>query len=286
MEVMLSRRGQCFFGFLFLLIILVASSFAESNRIRLGLLTAVPQKWELEQNWLTFERIFMAHRNQEIDLVVTPECFLDGYAASSKDWTQARFEQIAQDIESSSYIRRLRSLAKEHKTAILFGFTEACRGKYYNCALLVDKAGEVLGHYHKTHLQAHDLRFSAGDSLPVFATEWGKLGVLICADRRWPEAARVLRLKGSRILLIPSYGMSHLDNEWWMRTRSYENECFLAFVHPLVAFVSDPNGQVLAKLQTNVPDMLVCDVDLSQVHENNQLRDRRPDLYREIVSPR
>jgi predicted amidohydrolase len=112
------------------------------------------------------------------------------------------------------------------------------------------------------------------------------VGIVICADRRWPETARVLRLKGARILLIPSYGMWGLDNEWWMRTRAYENENFLAFAHPQVAFVADPKGAIAARLQSNIPGMLVCDVDLSRVSDKNHIRDRRPELYGEIVKPK
>lgn len=180
----------------------------------------------------------------------------------------------------------MRALAEKYKTAILFGFTEKAGNRIYNCALMVDRNGHIAGHYYKTHLQNHDLRFSPGNDLPVFDMAWGKIGVLICADRRWPETARVLRLKGAGIILIPSYGMWHLENEWWMRTRSYENENFIAFVHPNVAFVSDPKGQIVAKLQSNVPGMLVCDVDPSQGTETNHIKDRRPELYKAITEPK
>ena len=269
------------------IICVTAGAFGQtSEKVRLGLFSAMPLKWDLEANWRTFERTFLAHANQSIDIVVTPECFLDGYTAAAKDWTPQRFAQIAQDVNTSPYIARVRELAEKHKTAILFGYTENAGGKLYNCALLVDRNGRIAGHYHKTHLQDHDLRFSPGESLPVFDTAWGKTGVLICADRRWPETARVLRLKGAKIVLIPSYGMWHLENEWWMRTRSYENENFLAFVHPNVAFLSDPKGQIVARLQSNVPQMLVCDADLSRVTDTNHIRDRRPDLYGEISKTR
>ena len=222
------------------LIVLAPLQAQEPRKLRLGLFTAMPVKWDLESNWRTFERTLSAHASEGIDVTVTPECFLDGYAASAKDWTKDKFDRIAQDAGSSSYIARVRALAVKYRTAIVFGFTEKAAGRPYNCALLVDREGRVAGHYHKTHLQTHDVRFSPGADLPVFDMPWGKTGVLICADRRWPEAARVLRLKGARITLIPSYGMWSLDNEWWMRTRSYENENFIAFVHPRVAFVSDP----------------------------------------------
>lgn len=253
------------------------------DNIRLGLFTAMPVKWDLEANWRTFRDTVEAYSEQGVDLVVTPECFLDGYAASAKDWTPERFDEIAQEAGASPYLARLRRLAKTHRLWILFGYTEKRDGKYYNAALLVDREGRTAGQYYKTHLQNHDLRFAPGEDLPVFDTPWGKLGILICADRRWPETARVLRLKGARLTLIPSYGMWHLDNEWWMRTRSYENENFLAFTHPNVAFVSDPGGRIVAKLQSNVAGMLVCDLDLSKVTGTKHIRDRRPDLYGEIL---
>jgi predicted amidohydrolase len=71
-----------------------------------------------------------------------------------------------------------------------------------------------------------------------------------------------------------------------MRTRAYENENFVAFVHPSVAFVADPQGRILSKLQSNRPAMLVCDLDLAQVTDTRHIRDRRPELYGELVAPR
>jgi len=268
------------------LFLTAAFSDRQSEKLRLGLFTGmVPVRWDLETNWRAFERAFVEHTSEGIDLVVTPECFLDGYAAEAKDWTLERFSQIAQEVATSPYIGKVCSLAKKHNTSIVFGFTENDHGKFYDCALLVDRKGEIAGHYHKTHLQDHDLRFSPGQDLPVFETAWGKCGILICADRRWPETARVLRVRGARIILIPSYGMWHLDNEWWMRTGSYENENFVAFVHLQVAFVSDPQGQIAAKLQNNVPSMLVCEINLSQVSDRAHIRDRRPELYEDIARP-
>src|ERR1043165_4692550 len=108
------------------------------NKVRLGLFTAVSIKWDLEGNWQIFERAFLAHANEGIELVVTPECFLDGYAVEAKDWNADRFAGIAQDVATSPYISRVKNLAEKHKTAILFGFTEKADGRLYNCALMVD----------------------------------------------------------------------------------------------------------------------------------------------------
>lgn len=267
------------------LFLLALGSAGAQDKVRVGLFTAMPVKWDLETNWRMFEETVARHASERPDVIVTPECFLDGYVASAKDWNAERFNAIAQDEATSPYIAKVRAMAEKYRASILFGFTEKREGKIYNTALLIDKNGKTVGRYHKTHLQAHDLRFAPGEDLPVFDTGWGKSGVLICADRRWPETARVLRLRGSRLTLIPSYGVWSIDNEWWMRTRAYENENFVAFAHPNVAFVADPKGQIVAKLQSNVPGMLVVDVDLSQVSTNHHIDDRRPDLYRDIALP-
>ena len=123
---------------------------------------------------------------------------------------------------------------------------------------------QLTGVYHKTHLQTHDRQFDAGQSLPVFESPWGPLGVMICADRRWPETARVLRLQGARLILCPSDGMAHEANEWWMRTRAYENDCFIAFAHPRTSFVADPAGNLAGRLVGAKGDVLAIDIDLER----------------------
>ena len=78
---------------------------------------------------------------------------------------------------------------------------------------------------------------------------------------------------------MPTYGMWGDENEWWMRTRSYENQMFVCFTHPNVSLITNPKGKVEAKLESNEPDVLVHTIDLAQVHEGNHLENRRPDLY-------
>src|SRR5678816_942036 len=81
----------------------------QSDKLRLGLYSAVPARWDLDANWATFERTVMAHASDGIDLIVTPECYLDGYVVEASDWEPQRFAAIAQDVETSPYIKRLRA---------------------------------------------------------------------------------------------------------------------------------------------------------------------------------
>ena len=243
------------------------------------MLKAMPRKWDVEGNWAIFEEQFRRHQGDGIDVFITPECFLDGYAVTEEDWTVPKFAEVAQDVSESTYLQRIRDMARQTKTHIVFGFTELLDSFFYNCALLVDADGEIMGKYHKTHLQNHDHRFAPGQDLPVFDLDIGCVGMVICADRRWPESIRTLRLKGAEICLMPTYGMWHLDNEWWMRTRSYENQMFVCFAHPNAALITNPKGGVEAKLQSNLPDVLVHEIDLSEVTDDNHLTNRRPELY-------
>ena len=250
-----------------------------NRKIIIGMLKATPSKWDVKDNWAIFQEQFRRHQGDGIDVFITPECFLDGYAVTEKDWTVTKFAEVAQNVAESEYIKQVQDMAHRSKVHIVFGFTEILNGFFYNCALLVGNNGEVMGKYYKTHVSGHDRRFAPGQDLPIFDLDIGRVGMVICADRRWPESIRTLRLKGAEICLMPTYGMWHLDNEWWMRTRSYENQMFICFTHPQVALITNPKGKIDAKLQSNVPDVLVHELDLSEVTDDNHLKERRPELY-------
>jgi len=247
--------------------------------VRVGLIKAVPRKWDLAANWETFDQLAASAKKRGAQIVCSPECFLDGYVVTDyTGFTPERFLAIGQSPESGGYLLKARELALKYRIHIVLGFTELVDRGCYNTAAIIDDQGELLGRYHKTHLLGHDRRYLPGDDLPVWQTSLGRIAIMICADRRWPEVARALKTRGAELILNPSYGMWHLDNEWWMRTRSYENEIFICFVHPNVALITDPQGAVSAKLQSNIPDVLVHDVDLSSIPDE-MFSARRQGLY-------
>ncbi len=244
--------------------------------IRLALMQAVPEKWDLKRNFDTFLKYLDDAKGA--DIFITPECWLDGYAAPDKTSTPEKLRTIAQDLTGSPYLNRVSEEARKRRMYICFGFTSMESGKIYNSAGLWDKSGRLVGIYHKTHLQAHDLQFEKGEGFPVWKTDWGTVGTMICADRRWPETARTLRLKGARLILNPTYGMNHLANEWWMRTRGYENQCYIAFAHPSIGFIVGPRGDLIAK-RIESPGVLICDVDITLARTEGHIDDRRGDIY-------
>jgi predicted amidohydrolase len=213
------------------------------DKLRLALMRAVPAPWELKANMAAFLAGAGLAAEKKADVFVTPECFLDGYPSLDKASTPQKLRAVAQDLDASPYLAKVADVARKHGMTICFGFTSLEHGKVYNAAGLWDARGKRVGVYHKTHLQQHDVQYDPGAGLPVWPTAWGKVGVMICADRRWPETARTLRLQGARLILNPTLGMRNDLNEAMMRTRAYENQCFIAFAHAKQSMVTGPDGQ-------------------------------------------
>ncbi len=259
------------------------AAMSAKDHVRLALMRGVPEKWNLDANFSVFLKCAEQAAAQKAEIFITPECWLDGYASPTKESTPEKLRGIAQDLETSSYLQCVAQKAREYRMYICFGFTSLENGKIYNAAGLWTDKGELLGVYHKTHLQNHDLQYSRGESLPVWPTPWGKTGIMICADRRWPETARTLRLQGARFILNPTYGFYGDFNEAMLRTRAYENQCYIAFTHPKQGLVTNPKGGVEAKEESDTPGVLICDLNLSKVKDDNHLADRRPDLYGPIM---
>lgn len=257
----------------------VSPTEAPGDRLRLGLMRGVPEKWNLEANFSVFlERLAQADE-QGADVFLTPECWLDGYAAPDPESTRERLKGVAQDLDQSPYLRRVAEEAKARAMMICFGFTSLEGDRIYNAAGLWGPDGQRIGLYRKTHIQTHDHQFDYGTALSTWNTPWGVMGIVICADRRWPESIRTLRLQGARLILNPTYGFHGDKNTAIMRTRAFENQCFVAFAHPQESLVTNPKGDIVAQEVSEAGGVLICDLDLSEARDNNHLADRRPELY-------
>ena len=250
-----------------------------ADTVRIGMMSGVPEKWNVEKNFETFLALVAEADAQNADVFITPECWLDGYAAPDPESSTERLKTVAQDLDTSPYLQRVAQEARDRGMYICFGFTSIEKGEIFNSAGLWNDKGERVGVYHKTHLQTHDLQYAKGQEIPVWPSPWGPLGIMICADRRWPETVRTLRLQGARLILNPTYGFFGDLNEAIMRTRAFENQCFIAFTHPEESLLTGPKGAVEAKLEASEPGVLVQEVDLSRARTDNHLQDRRPDLY-------
>ena len=180
------------------------------------------------------------------EIMVAPETCLDGYC--SYGVSREELLSMAESSEDGPSITRLRTLCRELSVYLCIGFSEVSDGELYNTALLIGRQGETVGRYRKTH--GVEAAYKIGDELPVFETEFGKVGILICYDRQPPENARTLAVKGARLLLVPSNGMWGGVNDSLLQTRAYENQSFLVWAHPRDGAVIDPGGRIIAASMT------------------------------------
>jgi predicted amidohydrolase len=254
------------------------------DEIRVAQLKIVPAKGELAANHQRLMEVLREVGRDPVDVVVTPEGFLDGYISTEEQVTAENIRQYAVDPENSPLVAEVSQWAREHAAWVVLGCTRSAPEGVYNTALIFDRQGALKGIYDKTHCQLHDHKYLPGQRLAVFNSDFGPFGVMICADRRWPETVRSLALQGARVIFNPTYGMYGERNLWIMRTRSYESEVFIAFTHPLEALLTDPEGEVVVDETSEQIRFALTTIDLAaadkrRARESSHLKDRRTDLY-------
>lgn len=251
--------------------------------LRIAQIKVYPQRGDCAANQARLMELLARVAAHQPDVVITPECFLDGYIADSDTPADALL-RYAVSPDTAPEVAAVRAWAAAHQCWVIKGCMRRAAGGVYNSALVINRDGHLVGHYDKTHLQTHDLKFLAGQSLPVFASDFGPFGVLICADRRWPETVRTLALQGARIILNPTYGMHGDFNRSMMQVRSWESEIVIAFTHPAQALITGPRGEIIRDNADLEDSFVITEVDLDVVDTcraapSAHLRDRRPDLY-------
>ena len=254
------------------------------QKLKLALVKTIPRKGDLPANHQTLLSILAELAPHRPDVILTPECFLDGYVATEAKIDAASLLDYGLDPGASHWLEPVCGFAASYGCHVIYGCIRRAPEGAYNSALVIDRAGQIAGIYDKTHLQTHDLKFQPGRALPVFDDWFGTFGVLICADRRWTETVRTLALGEARIIFNPTYGMHDERNLHMMQTRSYESEVIIAFAHPEQSLVTGPVGEVLCCNTSPAGRWTLCEVDLEAVDaaraaSQAHLRDRRPDLY-------
>lgn len=206
----------------------------------------------------TVDRIKEAAR-QGAQIICTQELFRSRYFCQSEDAQQF---DLAEEIDDSSpTIQRLSGLAAELEIVLIASlFEKRATGIYHNTAVVFDADGRYLGKYRKMHIPDdphyyEKFYFTPGDlGYPVFNTRYADIGLLICWDQWYPEAARLLALKGVEIIFIPTaigYSRpeegSSYDHAWQtvQQGHSVANACFLAAVNR-VGFEPDPSDALPA----------------------------------------
>lgn len=239
-------------------------------------------------------------KDPKTNLIVFPELMTSGY-----EGTPEMFQELAETAPDGESMQVMGELAKRHHVHIVYGFPERdsiLTDVLYNAAVLIDCDGKVLGTYRKVHPFADEKRWCrAGCEIPVFDTEIGKLGIMICWDTGFPEVARCCALKGADLLIVSTNWESPYADDWDLVTkaRAFDNTLHLVAANRVgddgktLSFfgrskVIDPVGREIAALNEAREGVISAEIDLSLTEKERAryytfFKDRRPDAYGEIV---
>jgi len=244
------RAAACRGGVYVLLIIAgCAQPHSPTSQPRTVRVAGIVLKWiitDKENNYRRVEPLIREAAAKGAQLVMTTECFLDGYAIRNKMIPLEQWRALGEPIPDGPYVTRLRKLAADLKIYLVAGMLERDGDHTYNTAILIAPDGRIIGKYHKQLLEHELVRNTPGTTSPVFNTALGKIGLMICADRRDPVLIKRLKDNGAELLLCPSGGMwGPKENDYILQARSRENRVPIVFVHPIEFLVTAPDGSIL-----------------------------------------
>ncbi len=230
----------------------------------------------------------------DADLIVLPELASTGYKFKDRDEAMT----LSEKAEDSRFLSFLSDVASGKKCYIVAGFNERDGDLLYNSSVLMGSNG-VVGIYHKLHLFGDEKKiFEPGNSgLPVFDTEIGKIGMLICFDWMFPEAWRALALKGASVIAHPSNLVLPFCQSV---TPSYSlvNRIFIATANRLgteqdltftgKSVITNPIGETIAYGSVDKTEIVTAEFDIllaankKITPENDAFNDRRSDVYGDL----
>ena len=246
-------------------------------------------------------------------IICLQELFRSLYFPQTED--SAHFK-LAESIPGPSTEALSRVAARHNVVIIASLFEKRAAGVYHNTAVVLDADGSIAGKYRKMHVPDdphfyEKFYFTPGDlGFQTIPTRYGRIGVLICWDQWFPEAARLTALSGAQILFYPTaIGWMSTEppqtakaqqNAWEIVQRSHAvtNGIFLAAANRVgregeltfwgSSFVCAPSGELIAKADEQQEEILLADCDFSKIDEMREswpfLRDRRVDAYSPLTS--
>jgi beta-ureidopropionase len=268
-----------------------------------------------EVNVRTAIRMVRQAAAQGANIVCLPELFSTMYFCVE---TRREYFDWAEPIPGPT-IERMAEVARETGIVLIAPiFERAPDGLFYNAAAVIGPDGRVTGKYRKSSIPLMDVArskeprgnekfyFEPGDlGFPTFPTPFGRIGILICYDRHFPEAARVLGLDGAEIVFVPTAttGMARYLWDLELRAHAVANIYYVCGVnkvgvdvggstrnHHGASVIVNPRGEILGQGSDTREDIVIADVDLSVIPELRALwgyyRDRRPDMYGPVVEHR
>jgi len=249
------------------------------------------------------------------EIICTQELFRSQYFCQTEDHVNF---QLAEPIPGPT-TKAFQKLAKENDVVVIASlFEKRASGVYHNTAAIIDADGSLLGVYRKMHIPDDPLYyekfyFTPGDlGFRAWQTRHGKIGVLVCWDQWYPEAARLTAMQGAEILFYPTaigwhpaekpeHKKQHAAWEMIQCSHAIANGCYVAVPNRVgheklsgdgiqfwgQSFVAGTSGEILAKAGLEIEETLIVELDLSKVDQTRThwpfLRDRRIDAYGDLT---
>jgi N-carbamoylputrescine amidase len=277
--------------------------------------TQMATSWDLPANLDRAEGLVRAAHARGARLIQLSELFATPYFCQDQ---LAAFFDLAASFQDHPLLARFSALAKELGVVLPISFFERSGPAFYNSVVVIDADGAMLGTYRKSHIPdgpgyTEKFYFSPGDTgFRAWDTAVGRIGVGICWDQWFPEAARIMALKGAEILLYPTaIGSEPHDAELdtaahWRRVMQGHAA---ANIMPVLAsnrigleagrngtamtfygtsFIAGPTGDIVAEAGRTEEAVLTATFDLDAIARQRAawglFRDRRPDLYRSLLT--
>ena len=275
--------------------------------------TQMSCSWELDQNISKAKNIIVQAAKKGANIILLQELFQSPYFCIEYD---EKIFHLAQTFEKNKVLKEMSELCKELNVVLPISYFERSNNAYFNSVAVIDSDGTILGNYRKSHIPdapgyLEKYYFNPGNTgFKVWDTNFGKIGIGICWDQWFPEAARIMALKGAEILFYPTAIGNELridydSSDAWQRAMQGHA---VSNIVPVVAsnrigveevqnqsngfygrsFISDHTGKILKEGSRDKEEILIAEVDLEQNHLFRRnwglFRDRRTDLYEDILS--
>lgn len=226
---------------------------------------------------------------QGADILLLPELWSSGFDLAQ---TQKYAEPIG-----SGWFDKMRELALENQIAVGGSLIEEDQGSFYNTFVLYQGDGRLLGSYRKIHLfqmLEEDVHFQGGNQITVIDSPWGRIGMAICYDLRFPEIFRKCAVQGAELILLVAEWPSRRIEHWniLLRARAIENQCFIAAVNKSgesqgaklggSSAIINPMGEIIVQGGDD-EQLLIGEIEIDQVPKIRKwmpiFEDRRPGIY-------
>lgn len=280
------------------------------SRVRLAI-TQMSCTEHLDENLDKAERLVREAAAEGADVVLLQELFENLYFPQLE--REEMFE-LAHPVESHPFLERFGALAAELRVVLPVSFFEAANQAYYNSLMMFDRDGSRLGVYRKSHIPdgpgyEEKYYFNPGDTgFKAWRTSVGTIGVGICWDQWFPEAARAMALQGADLLLYPTaIGSEPVDaggldtRDMWQRVmigHAVANCVYVGSANRVgregeaefygSSFICDPRGEKLVEAGRSEEGVYYTDCDFAWARRFRAgfgfFRDRRPDLYRPLLT--